>query len=181
MIESWPAADCLFTRDQVEAALDSLAGQLNRDLAEGETLVLGVMNGALVPLGYLLPRLTFKLQLDYAQISRYGAQLRGGEVNWLHRPSRELAGRRVLVVDDILDRGLTLAELVRHCTQAGATQVLTAVLVRKHLASGAAACAADYWVLEVPDRYVFGYGMDCRGYWRNAPGIFALNEESSHG
>ncbi len=168
--------ECLFSREQVEAALDGMADRLNTDLAQGETLVLGVLNGAAATLGYLLPRLTFQLRLDHLQVSRYDNALSGGQLIWRHYPAEPLADRRILVVDDILDQGLTLAEIVRHCWESGAAQVLSAVLVRKRLASGEAACTADYWALEVPDRYVFGYGMDCRGNLRNAPGIFALED-----
>lgn len=170
-------AECLFTREQVEQALDTLADRLNRAFAGRRPVVLGIMNGALVPLGYLLPRLGFELELDYIHLTRYRQKLEGAETRWLQKARLPLFGREVLLVDDIFDQGITLREAVHYCRQAGAEQVTTAVLVRKRLVGMLPVGEVDYWALDVPDRYVFGYGMDYRGWWRNAPGIFVFEQE----
>ena len=166
-------ADCLYTLAEVEQALDRMADQINRDFADKYPLVLGVMNGALSTLGYLLQRLPFLLEVDYLHATRYTGQLEGSDVMWKRYPEVSMEGRHILLVDDILDRGITLAAIVQHCKAAGAVDVRIAVLTEKLLANHTPAIAADYVALQVPDRYVFGYGMDYEDHWRNAPGIFA--------
>jgi hypoxanthine phosphoribosyltransferase len=126
-----------------------------------------------VPAGQLLPRLLFSLQLESIHATRYGGTTRGGELNWHARPRTSLHGRNILLVDDILDEGLTLRALVNYCHSEGAERVGTAVLVRKQRET-APAIEVDYYGLEVPDRYVFGCGMDLHDYHRQLPGIYAI-------
>lgn len=166
-------AEKLFSQEQVQKALARMAEEINRHLSVDEpVVVLGVMNGALVTLGELLTQLRFPLELDYVQASRYGLGETGGLLEWQRRPQLSLAGRQVLIVDDILDQGITLEAIVAHCRQAKARAIYTAVLTRKQLAFPPA-IEADFVALEVPDCYVFGYGMDYQGLWRNAPGIYS--------
>lgn len=166
-------ADCLYSRTQVEEAITRMAQDISARLADSNPLVLSVMSGALIPTGVLLPQLDFPLELDYVHATRYGAELSGGQLKWLAGPSAKLEDRTVLVVDDILDEGLTLAGIVAHCRQAGANAVYSAVLVEK-LHQRKNGLEADFVALTVEDRYVFGYGMDYKGYLRNAPGIYAV-------
>lgn len=166
-------ADCLFTRDEVEAAIVRMAGAIANDLAGKNPLVLSVMSGAMIPAGILLSYLNFPLHLDYIHASRYRGATSGGELDWRVRPRYELDGRTVLIVDDILDEGITLQAIVDSCRAQGASAVHTAVLVKK-LHQRNVGIEADYVGLEVVDRYLFGYGMDYKEYWRNAPGIFAV-------
>lgn len=168
-------ADCLYNQADIERALDRLALQISHDLAGRYPLLLGVMNGALPTLGYLLQRLPFLLEVDYLHATRYGSQLQGGEVMWKRYPEISMQGREILLIDDILDQGLTLAAIAQHCKEAGAASVRIAVLTEKILPHHTPAVTADYVALQVPDRYVFGYGMDYEGHWRNAPGIFACH------
>lgn len=162
----------LFSANQVSRALASMAEKINANVGGFEpVVVLGVMSGAMVTLGQLLPLLRFPMELDYVHATRYQAES-GGALQWLRRPSLSLAGRKVLIVDDILDRGITLAAIVNYCRQAGATAVHTAVLTRKQHFQ-ALELEADFVALEVPDVYVFGFGMDYRGLWRNLGGIYA--------
>lgn len=171
-------ADRLYDREDVEQALDYLATQLNEHLAGSDPLVLCVMQGGLIPGGLLLPRLGFPLQMDYIHATRYRGDTRGGKLNWIVRPSSPLQDKVVLLIDDIHDEGLTLDAIARDCRAAGAAAVYSAVLVnkihdRKH------GLRADFSGLDVPDRYVFGYGMDYKGYLRNVPGIYALREDDA--
>ena len=166
-------ADCLYTLAEVEQALDKMAVQINQDLADKYPLVLGVMNGALSTLGYLLQRLPFLLEVDYLHATRYTGQLEGSDVVWKRYPEVSMKGRHILLVDDILDRGITLAAIVQHCKAAGAEDVRIAVLTEKLLTNYTPAISADYVALQVPDRYVFGYGIDFEYIWRIATGIFA--------
>ncbi|PKM31385.1 MAG: hypoxanthine-guanine phosphoribosyltransferase [Gammaproteobacteria bacterium HGW-Gammaproteobacteria-11] len=171
------AADCLFTPQQLHAALDRMAAEINASLTDTDPLVYCVMNGGLVVTGQLLPKLTFALQLGYLHASRYRNALSGGELVWKVQAEHALQGRTVLIIDDILDEGHTLAAIVEYCRAAGAAQVLTAVLLDKqHGRKAYAGMRADFTGLEVEDRYIFGFGLDYKGYWRNAPGIFALPE-----
>ena len=102
------AADCLYDRLAVEAALDCMADAINNDMAGGDTVVICVMNGGLVASGLLLPRLTFPLRLDYMHASRYRERTAGEELHWKVDPSQPLAGKDLLIIDDILDEGHTL-------------------------------------------------------------------------
>ena len=167
-------ADLLHSERDVEAALDGMAAAMTERLAKLDPLLLGVMVGGMAPLGCLLRRLPFPLQVDYLHATRYRGGVRGGGLEWRARPATPLSGRVVVVVDDILDEGLTLTEILAWCRGAGADRVHSAVLVHKRHDRKPGLRRADFTGLEVPDRYVFGYGMDYRGYLRNAPGIFAV-------
>ncbi len=168
-------ADCLFTRTQVEAALDRMADEITDALRGNNPLVICVMNGGIVTGGCLLTRLDFPLQLDYLQVSRYGNQTQGGALSWRVEPQQSLQDRDVLVVDDILDEGNTLRAILSYCVERGASRVYSAVLVDKqHDRKCEVDYRADFTGLEAPDRYLFGYGLDYRGYLRNAPGLFAV-------
>lgn len=165
--------------EEVESAIRAMADSINGDLARiapHETvLVLCVLTGAVVFTGHLLPHLHFPLELDCLRVSRYGAETSGGELHWFARPQQSLRGRIVLLLDDILDEGHTLKAIQEYCAREGAARVLTAVLVRKQRIRPVEV-PLDYLGLEVPDRFVFGYGMDAGGLGRNAPGIYALKE-----
>lgn len=166
----------LFTLQDIERALDGVIQQIHCDLAEKNPVVIGVMRGALPMLGYVLPRLSFHLEVDYVHATRYQNKLAGGELLWLHEPHLPLQGRNVLLIDDILDQGVTLQAISKKCYELGAVDVKIAVLCKKNIHHFEPAIAADYIALEVPDAYVFGYGMDCEGGWRNAPGIYEFKQ-----
>jgi len=168
-------ADCLFTEAQVEAALDSLAADICDRLVDSNPIVYSVMNGGLIITGKLLPKLPFPMEVSYLHATRYRNKLSGGELFWKARAEHSLVGRTVLIVDDILDEGHSLAAIVEYCRDAGADKVFTAVLLDKqHDRKAYAGMRADFTGLDVEDRYIFGYGLDYKGYWRNAAGIFAL-------
>ncbi|MDR9440709.1 MAG: hypoxanthine-guanine phosphoribosyltransferase [Halomonas sp.] len=167
-------ADCLISQPEVERALDRMAEEITRDLGDRLPVFYCVMNGGLITTGHLMTRLGFPLEVDYLHATRYRGGLRGGELFWRVSPEVPLAGRHVVIVDDILDEGATLAAILDYCRQAGAASTSTAVLVDKqHDRKAVPGLRADYCSLEVADRYVFGFGMDYKGYWRNAPGIYA--------
>jgi len=171
----WREADCLFSREQVMAAIDDMAEKITAEMKDSNPLLLPLMSGATVIAGKLLPRLDFHLQLDYIHATRYRNQTSGETVEWLVKPRHDLRDRTVLIVDDILDEGITLHEVINWCKQQGAKKVYSAVLVEKHHDRRQPPdLKADFVGLDVPDRYVFGYGMDYKGYLRNAPGIYAV-------
>lgn len=171
-------ATCLYSTAEIEAALDKMAINIHRELHDKNPIILCVMIGGLVPMGNLLLRLDFPLEVDYVHATRYQGETRGGELHWKVRPSLALQGRTVLVVDDILDGGITLAAILDEVRSMGAAHVYSAVLVDKHhkrVENGLK--SADFVGLEVDDHYIFGYGMDYNEYLRNAPGIFVVAAE----
>lgn len=162
----------------VTAAFRSMAAAITERLGDKNPLVLCVLNGGIYPTGLLLPLLDFPLQLDKVHASRYRGDTRGGELQWLSYPGLPLHDRHVLIVDDVLDEGYTLDGIIRHCHDAGAASVTTAVLVDKIHDRKYGGIQADIVGVEAPDEYLFGCGMDYHGYWRNCPAIYAI--DASH-
>lgn len=170
-------ADCLVDAATVSLALERLAAEITARLAERNPLIFTVMNGGLVFAGRVLPGLDFPLELGYLHATRYGHALSGQQIDWRVHPTLDPRGRCVLVLDDILDEGHTLVAIVEALKQQGAQEVLTAVLVDKqHARKARPGLRADFTGLQVEDRFLFGCGMDYKGYWRNLPGIYALKE-----
>ncbi len=171
-------ATCLYTTDEVNKALDDMAHAITQEIAESNPVILCVMVGGLVPLGNLLPRLDFPLEVDYLHATRYRGQTTGGDLEWRVAPNTDLTDRTVLVVDDILDRGVTLKAILDELSQKTTKKVYSAVLVDKadaRLPDGLQ--KADFVGLNVDNHYIFGYGMDYKEYLRNAPGIFVVAPE----
>lgn len=167
-------AELLFDPAQCEAALQRLADDITAALGGRYPLVLPVMGGAVVFTGKLLPLLRFPLDFDYVHVSRYGDKLVGGNFHWVRSPQAGVAGRDVLILDDILDEGHTLAAIREHVLQLGAASCHTAVFANK-LLNKTKPLYADFVGIDVPDRYVFGYGMDAAGVWRNLDAVYALS------
>ena len=158
----------------VQTALDGMARNIDESMARSDPVLLAVMTGGMVPAVWLSSRLNFPHQMDYVHATRYVGGTRGGQLAWRARPGTDLEGRAVLVVDDILDEGITLRAIVDYCRQAGAREVRVAVLVQKRHDRNLTGLVPDFKGLDVPDRYVFGCGMDYREYFRNLPAIYAL-------
>ena len=153
-----------------------MAREISSALAGSFPVVLCVMRGAVLFAGQLLPQLRFPLEFDYLDLTRYGESTRGGEITWRVTPATSVAGRTVLELDDILDQGSTLVAVREKLLAAGASRVYYAVLTEKETGR-AKPVRADFVGLRLPDRYVFGCGMDVGGAWRNLPEIYALNED----
>lgn len=169
-------SDPVASAEEVQAAIRRIAAEVDDRLSASYPLVLVVMGGAVVFAGQLLPLLRFPLDLDYVHASRYGTATRGGGIDWRVPPPEGVAGRTVLVVDDILDGGETLRAIRDRLLGLQAEHVLSAVLVEKEL-SRSRPIVADFVGLRIPDRFVFGCGMDAKGYWRNLPEIRAIRED----
>lgn len=175
IIRAREEADCIADAAVVEAALNRMATDITAQLADRNPLIYVVMNGGMILAGQLLPRLPFPLEVAYLHATRYGHALKGTNLDWRMRPTQDLRGRTVLVLDDILDEGHTLAAIIDYLKQEGAREVHSAVLVHKvHERKAYPGMRADFTGLDVADRFLFGGGMDYKGYWRNAPGIYAL-------
>ena len=167
------SAELLYDKATVEQAITRLGAAISDELQHTTPLLLPVMIGGLVLAGKLLPQLGFPLRVDYAQAARYHGTA-GGRLRWLKRPAGPLKDQTVLLIDDILDQGVTLAALIDYCRASGARRVCTAVLAEKQRQRREGLPKADFSGLAVPDRYVFGYGMDYHGFHRNLDGIYAL-------
>jgi hypoxanthine phosphoribosyltransferase len=166
-------SDLVAGASQVRAAIERMAGEIQAQFAERYPLVLVVMGGAVMFAGQLLPQMRLPLDLDYIHATRYGEATQGGSIAWRVAPPADVRGRAVLVLDDILDGGHTMAAIRDRLLQLGAASFHCAVLVEKRLEKKKP-IAADFVGLTIPDRFVFGCGMDARGYWRNLPEIRAM-------
>lgn len=168
-------ADCLHDPAAVQEAVSRMAVEINRDFSDRIPLVLVVMNGGLIPAGWLLPKFEFLFELDYLHATRYRGNILGKDLQWRATPHADMQDRPVLLIDDILDEGITLQMIIDECRSRGASAVRTAVLTRK-LHDRNNDVTPDYVGLEVEDRYVFGCGMDYKDYFRNLTAIYAVSE-----
>ena len=168
-------ADLLKSKDEIEVALDQMAGDITQRLSTSMPVVYSIMNGGLIFAGQLLPLLKFPLEVGYMHATRYRGETEGqAELQWQALPSCPMDGRTVLILDDIFDEGNTLAEVVEACKAQGAKEVVTAVMINKVHERKNTNLEVDFYGLDVEDRFLFGFGMDYRGYWRNAEGIYAV-------
>lgn len=176
--EIFDKAECLHDMRSIEKSLDGMADKITQELKGSNPLILCVMIGALIPTGHLLTRLHFPLEVDYIHATRYRGTTRGGDLHWLVEPRQSLQGRTVLVVDDVMDGGLTLAAIMDYCHQAGAKKVYTAVMVNKvRQREPGVNFEPDFVGLDTDDRFLFGFGLDYEEFLRNAPGIYAVAAE----
>lgn len=167
------SADCLYTAEEVDAVVDKMAIDITAALENEMPLLLCTMIGGIVITGKLLERLSFPLTINYIHASRYRGAMVGAKLHWIARPTESLKDRVVLIVDDIFDEGLTLEALVKDCVAAGAKKVYSAILAEKNCQKKSK-LKVDFTGLVVPNRYVFGCGMDYKGYLRNVMGIYAM-------
>ena len=176
IIQVQAEADLIYSYEEVEAAIKKMSREITAVLADKNPVILCLMIGGIIPTGKLLPSLNFPLQVEYVHVSRYRGRTRGGALHWIRKPTISLQDRHVLIVDDILDEGTTLMAIVEECKNNQAKTIHTAVLADKQLDKERKFKKADFTGVTVPDRYVFGYGMDYKEYLRNAPGIYAVKE-----
>ena len=168
----------LYTAEEVESALDVMAQKIDEQLSETNLVCISVMIGGLIPTGALLKRLHFPMEVDYVHATRYRGDTTGKDLKWIMKPTRNLQDRVVLIIDDILDGGITLSRIVEYVQSQGAKKVYTAVLIQKICQREPGSIQeADFHALKVEDRFIYGYGMDYKEYLRNAPGIYAVAKE----
>ena len=168
-------SELLFDRERIESEVRRIAADIDRDYADGERPVyLTVMHGGMLFASRLAMELATDLEFDYLHATRYRGATTGSGLAWLHRPATPLRGRRVLIADDILDEGHTLKAVKHWCEDEGAAEVRIAVLAVKDHDRRVEGIEADYVAIEVPDRYVYGYGMDFHEQGRNLAALYAL-------
>ncbi|MCU0803646.1 MAG: hypoxanthine-guanine phosphoribosyltransferase [Burkholderiales bacterium] len=176
--EAWrmlETADEVASEEEVERGIRDVAAQITTGFRDRYPLLLCVMNGAVYFCGRLLPLLRFPLHLDYVHASRYGDEVAGTGLRWRAEPRESVRGRAVIIVDDILDVGETLAAIKAKVLELGAASCHVAVLADKTTGKQKPV-TADFVGVRVPDRFVFGCGLDAYGSWRNLPSIYALQE-----
>jgi hypoxanthine phosphoribosyltransferase len=176
--EAWKMldeADLVVPEADVEAAIAKVAADITVDYHDRYPLVLSVMNGAMYFCARMMPLLRFPLHLDYVHASRYGDELEGRGVRWKVEPQEFVKDRHVLVVDDILDVGETLAAIKAKVLERGAASCRVAVLADKRIGRPKPV-TPDFVGVELPDRFVFGCGLDAHGSWRNLPAIYAVKD-----
>ena len=167
-------AERIFSASEIDRAFDRMAVQIEKDLATEMPVVLAVMNGGVFAAVELCQRFNFAYEFDYVHLSRYGHELTGGDITWQVSLSEHLAGRSVLIVDDVLDRGATLAELYEALDRCGVHSSKCAVLVKKNLKSDIQRPEVHYVGVETGDEYIFGCGMDYAGFWRGLPELYVV-------
>ncbi|MBN1684808.1 MAG: hypoxanthine-guanine phosphoribosyltransferase [Gammaproteobacteria bacterium] len=169
---------CLHTQQEVEVAIDRVAEAMNQTFsADDLPIFLCTMNGAVIFMGQLLPRLRFPLQIDYVHTARYYGTMHAGDLHWIAKPTTSLQDRIIVIVEDIIDSGITLARVIDYCEQQGAKKIYTAALVDKeHERSENGIETVDFAGLHVEDKFLLGYGLDYQGFFRNLPGIYAVQK-----
>jgi hypoxanthine phosphoribosyltransferase len=175
-IRIFAGAEIIHSAETVDLAVKRVAAQITEKLENGNPLVLCVMTGGVPFAGALMMQLRFPLDFDYIHATRYGQETSGGELSWRSLPKTPVEGRTVLIVDDILDEGFTLESIVARLRELGAEACYTAVAVDKQNGKKKP-LQADFVALNAPDRFVFGFGMDVSGKWRNLPAIYAVKED----
>jgi hypoxanthine phosphoribosyltransferase len=169
------SAELIHSEQVVLQTVQRLATDITRVLSDQQPIILCVMRGAVIFTGHLLPQLRFPLDFDYVHLTRYDEKMTGGEIHWQVEPKENMKDRVVLVLDDILDEGMTLAAIRDKVLENGAKAFYCAVFAEKEIGRPKP-FQADFVGLTVPNRYVFGFGMDIRGAWRNLPAIYAAKE-----
>ena len=169
-------AELIYTEAQIQESINNLALEINTKLSAttSPVVVLPVMNGGLILSGQLITRLKFPVEIDYLHATRYRNKTTGSDLQWKVKPQSSLENRTLLIVDDIFDEGHTMQAVVEYCKSENAAQVYSAVLVEKKHPREKAAIKSDFIGMVVEDRYVFGFGMDYKGYHRNLNAIYAV-------
>jgi hypoxanthine phosphoribosyltransferase len=165
---------CVASASDVDQALDSMAADVMQSLTGAPPVLLCVMNGGLLVAAELLKRVSVDLTLDYIHATRYRDKTQGQHIEWRALPAKSLADRQVVVVDDIFDEGLTLSAIVDYCWEQGAAGVTAVVLVNKLHDRKVAGFVPEVVGLQLPDHYLYGFGMDYKGYLRNRSAIYAV-------
>lgn len=170
-------AECIYTREQIDQALDKMARELSARFSESAPVFICAVVGGMITFGNLLLRLDFPLTMDYIHATRYlDKAIPGNEILFKSGTVTDLRDRTVVIVDDILDEGITLAYIIEYCKKQKAKEVFTAVLLdKKRPRKPEGLKNADVVGLTIEDRFVIGYGLDYKGYLRNVPGVYAVN------
>ena len=166
----------IYSKNDIDIAINSIAKKMNLELYNQNPLFLCVMSGALIFTGNLLTKIEFYSEIDYIHVSRYRGEINAKDLHWFAEPSTSLKGRNIIILDDILDSGLTLTGIINYCAMKGAKSIYTAVLIDKNCNREVGGLkSADYFGLKSENKFLIGYGLDFKGYLRNLPDIYEVN------
>lgn len=166
----------LFNRDEVSAAVQKMADEINQFYGDEPLILILVLTGAIIPATWLVTKLKMPVQMDFVHATRYRGGLYGAELEYRVPPRLDLESKNVLIVDDIFDEGNTLAAIKGSVEKRKAGSVKMAALVRKDHDRGLSRDYVDFVGLDVPDVYVFGCGMDAYEEWRHLDEIWVLEQ-----
>ncbi len=167
----------LFSEQTIMARLDEIAAEIVRDYRERELTVIAVLNGSLIFMADLLRRIPLPLKLDCLSVASYhGGTKSSGEVVFRQVALPDVTGRHILILDDILDSGLTLNAIRRKLEEAKPLSVRVCVLLEKQIPR-AAPVDADYIGFKIANEFVVGYGLDYMERYRNLPCIGVLRKD----
>ncbi len=168
--------EIVLSNETILAGIEKMGNQISKDYGENEFIALCIMKGAMVFCGHLIDKISSPLHLDYMDVSRYGNELTGNSLLVKTEPSSNMENCKVLIIDDMIDEGETLLYVQNYCKEKGAAEIKTAVLLdKKHNRRIDASIPIDYCAFTIPDKFIFGFGIDCKGLYRNLPDIYALN------
>jgi len=170
------SSDLIFSASQIKTAVENMGLELEARIRNKNAILICVMNGGVTLTADLSRSMDCDVRFDYLQVARYRDKTVGGSLHWLKEPKLSLQNQTVVLIDDIYDEGYTMEELVSYCEKHEANEVITSVLLYKQKSSPQVGSKPDIYGLEVMDRYVYGYGMDYKGYLRNLPAIYAIGE-----
>lgn len=168
------SAELICSAATLDTAIADIAQQITKDYRDKNPLLVCVLTGGLHFTALLSRYLDFPWELDYLNASRYGDQTTGNELEWFTYPKTSLVGRHVILLDDIFDEGITLETLHDYAINAAASSVTSAVMTSKNHSRKPVNYRPNYSGIDLPNRYVFGCGLDYKGYWRGLPDIYAL-------
>ncbi|MBQ2701232.1 MAG: hypoxanthine phosphoribosyltransferase [Clostridia bacterium] len=165
----------LVTREEIQAAVKKLGEQITRDYAGKEPMLVGILKGSVVFFADLIREIDLPMTMEFMAISSYGSATKSsGEVRIIKDLDKAITGRDVLIVEDIVDSGLTLSFLKKTLEGRGAASIKIATLLDKP-ARRKVDLKSDYYCFIIPDEFVVGYGLDYDEKYRNLPDIGVLH------
>ena len=165
--------DLFITGDQIKKSIDKLVKQINADYAEKRPLFICVLNGAFMFASDLIKKLDFFPEISFVKVSSYAGLQTTGSVQKLIGLNEDIKGRDIILIEDIIDSGLTMKYLLSELTDREPASIRLVTLLFKP-DSFQAKYTIDYIGFEIPNEFVVGYGMDYDGYGRNLPDIYHL-------
>ncbi|MEI6681756.1 MAG: hypoxanthine phosphoribosyltransferase [Bacteroidota bacterium] len=160
-------------RDDIEAAVQKVADGINRDYAGKNPLLLAVLNGSFIFASDLMRKLTIPCEISFVKFASYEGTLTTSKVKELIGVGEELKGRHVIVVEDIVDTGITVHKLLEDIAKKEPVDVTLACFCFKREAFQKS-FGIDYLGMEIPNVFIVGYGLDYNGYGRNLPDIYQI-------